>query len=1105
MSLESLAPAALPPDAALWFGSTGCGKTQAVIDEIVTLRGFSSFRPIWVLLASSAQVVSFRQRLLDASREGVLFGVEFFTFADLYVRLLDRAGDPQHLISATARTHVLRRVIERLDAEGALELFSPIARTPGFVAWVGRLVSELKQELVQPEHYHEVASQRGPKDRDLARIYGAYQDLLRERHLVDSHGAGWVALEHVQAGDAPMDDVRLLAVDGFDQFNRLHVELVTALARQTERTILTLTQVDEAREARFQRFVETRDRLLGAGSDVWRIEPLPGGHCDRAAPLQHLIDMVFGPAEVTAPAQDALRVIEAPDVGREVSAVLRRVKRQLLDGTPPDTIAILARDLRRYSGALRETAHAYGVPLVVRQGQPLRENPALAALLALIDLTANDFLRRDVLDVLRSPYFAPPGMDATDVADLAQISQEQQVVRGRAEWLAAVRSTVRAPADEDDDVPDDLITDRAGLADVLAAWFDRVTPPAEAPLDELLRWIEDLAGPDPEAEREARAEGEDLPLPAAPRDHMNLLGQVRAASDGEQVARDVLALREFWGVLTGMRAAHALIDGAAGAPIVWEDFRQELELALMHAEVIPPGGTSRVGRVLVTDVLEARGLPHDHVYLLGLAEGVFPAPQSHAELHHEGERIALAEAGVHLRSAAERADDFSLFFQAIGLARQTLTLSRYTVDDAGALVPASPFWKSVLRVVDVPPEARERIPVGAAPPLEDAATPDEAAIATAALLSSDAREVVRALAAHNALLSDPAWANVLRGRLLEARREDARAPFDPYAGLLLQPALVERAAETFGARRVWSASQFNEYGACPFRFFARRMLKLEALEEPEEGYDVRQLGSIYHAILERTYGAVRDEGLVIVPEHLPRALELLEDTAAEVFATAPDEHGFRPSATWQHEQAMLLRRLRWLVEQDFSADVGRTLQAFTGGAPRTPYALEARFGMDGLPPVAIDGPAGPLRVRGVIDRLDRAGDAIVVIDYKSGSSAFNDDDLISGRNVQMLVYLLAAEQLLAAHGERLQVAGGLFWHIANRKTSGAVAVGAEALDAARDRLHLHVEAARAGHFVVRPSKPLAGGRCAFFNQCDYSAMCRLTRSGQRKTIEGDGA
>jgi len=185
--------------------------------------------------------------------------------------------------------------------------------------------------------------------------------------------------------------------------------------------------------------------------------------------------------------------------------------------------------------------------------------------------------------------------------------------------------------------------------------------------------------------------------------------------------------------------------------------------------------------------------------------------------------------------------------------------------------------------------------------------------------------------------------------------------------------------------------------------------------------------------------------------------------------------------------------------------VGRTLQAFTGGAPRIPYALEARFGMDGLPPVAIDGPAGPLRVRGVIDRLDRAGDAIVVIDYKSGSSAFNDDDLISGRNVQMLVYLLAAEQLLAAHGERLQVAGGLFWHIANRKTSGAVAVGAEALDAARDRLHLHVEAARAGHFVVRPSKPLAGGRCAFFNQCDYSAMCRLTRSGQRKTIEGDGA
>src|SRR5690606_31098519 len=201
----------------------------------------SGFRPIWVLLASGVQVSSFRQRLLDTNSEGVLFGVEFFNFEALYKRVLDRAGDPQHAINGTARTHVLRRVIERLSADGRLELFGPIAGTPGFVAWVGRLVSELKQGLVSPETYLNAAAGRGPKDRDLALIYDAYQSFLRERRLVDSHGAGWLALEHVRNGSARTDDVQLLVVDGFDQFNRLHVELLTALARTIERTIVTLT------------------------------------------------------------------------------------------------------------------------------------------------------------------------------------------------------------------------------------------------------------------------------------------------------------------------------------------------------------------------------------------------------------------------------------------------------------------------------------------------------------------------------------------------------------------------------------------------------------------------------------------------------------------------------------------------------------------------------------------------------------------------------------------------------------------------------------------------------------------------------------------------
>ena len=130
--------------------------------------------------------------------------------------------------------------------------------------------------------------------------------------------------------------------------------------------------------------------------------------------------------------------------------------------------------------------------------------------------------------------------------------------------------------------------------------------------------------------------------------------------------------------------------------------------------------------------------------------------------------------------------------------------------------------------------------------------------------------------------------------------------------------------------------------------------------------------------------------------------------------------------------------------------------------------------MGGAEPVVIDGPAGKLHVRGRIDRLDRAGDAIIVIDYKSGGNQFKPEDLLEGRSLQMLVYIQAAERLLAQRGERAQVAGGAYWHISTRKTSGEVVAQSEVLDTARDNLHYRVE--RAGRGVCRHAEQADGWR-----------------------------
>lgn len=1106
MQAEQLDLFALPPDATLIAGPVGCGKTEHALDEVLRARTFGpAFGTIWVLLATGLQRNAFRERLVARSPDAVQFGVEIFDFYTLYSRLLDLAGDPQRQVDDSARHHVLRAVAEDLRDRDGLEVFGGIAHLPGFVSEIGSLISELKQGLVTPEAFADVTGTRPARDRDLGRIYAAYQDFLLRHRLVDRHGAGWLALAHVERDPQLAAHVGLLVVDGFDQFNALHARLVSALARQVKRTVLTLTHTTPAPGRHFARIERTWQRMAEAVPDLWQHESLDGCGLERPPALDHLMESLFRMRPGCVPGQGAVRLIEAPDRAREVQLVLRRVKRLLLDGGEPDAVAVVARDMARYGGALRETARAYGIPLVVREETPLRENPAVAAVLELIALAEAGFPRRETVDSLRSPYLAAPDLDAGQIALAERISLRQVVVRGRETWLDAIETASTAAPDEDGEAPDQPDPLAAGrLAEALARHFDRITPPARGTVRALAGWIMALIGPDPAQDEEDGAEGEDAALPgAAPRgdrDHFDVLACVRATPDAERSARDVAALGVLRDVLAGIGAAHDLVDGDADpAVLAWRAFRAELDLAIQGTTVTPTGGLSRLGRVLATDVFELRGLPHEHVFLLGMAQGEFPAPVADGALIQESERADLAGQGIALPLAAERADDMSLFYQVVGQARATLTLSRATVDDRGALLEPSPYWRAVCAAVDVPEADIERMPVGAAPALAEAATVGEAAVAVSAVFSGERADDphVPARGVYNALLDRPAWRGALRGRAVEAGREDGARPFDGYGGILDGMDLRAAVRERLGPGRIWSASQLNEIGQCPYRFFARRLLKLEELKEPEEGLDVLQRGLVNHAILEEAYRRIGAEGLTIEPENAGRARVILDEAATDIFRTAPQDYGFRPGPVWAQERAEMQRRLRTVVALDFSG--AGPLDELAGGAMRTPYAQEVAFGPEVGLPVVLDGPAGRLRVRGMIDRIDVAGNRVWVVDYKTGSTPRKVEDMRAGREVQMVLYLIAAQELLRARGEPLDVGGGVFWHLQNATASGALAATDGALLEAVEHVHAHVGSARAGRFPVRPAK-VADGRCTTY--CEFGRLCRLSRSTLRKPGAG---
>jgi ATP-dependent helicase/DNAse subunit B len=262
--------------------------------------------------------------------------------------------------------------------------------------------------------------------------------------------------------------------------------------------------------------------------------------------------------------------------------------------------------------------------------------------------------------------------------------------------------------------------------------------------------------------------------------------------------------------------------------------------------------------------------------------------------------------------------------------------------------------------------------------------------------------------------------------------------------------------ERFGASHGWSASRLESYGTCPFEFFIAYGLELEPRPEAEDGFDVRMLGSMLHKVLEEHYGGAD-----------------LKAAAQKVFADAPAEYGFRPTALWTQQQAELTRILEKTVEA-----LNKASQGFT------PHTMEARFGM-GKPSLVLQTSAGDVRLHGYIDRLDSALDGTLrVMDYKAGSTPISASHLKDGRRLQLPIYAMAARDALGL-GE---ISGGFYWHIQKAEASSLKLEkfegGVEAAFAiAVAHIGRHVTGIRAGHFEPKAPEEGCPSYCPATNFC----------------------
>jgi len=225
----------------LYLAPAGHGKTQYALERIHQARAGSPLTPITVILPNQVQVSAFRQRL---SAGGGALGVNLGTFYTLYADILAQAGKLEPRLPEPVQYRLIRSIVVQLIDAGRLPYYAPLRDKPGFVVVLRALLEELKRARIHRDQFKQAVqtlSHRGPRLTELAEIYTAYQNWLYANNWADTEGQGWLAALALERQPGLAQHLRLLIIDGFDEFNPAQLTVLKLLSQRAAETIITLT------------------------------------------------------------------------------------------------------------------------------------------------------------------------------------------------------------------------------------------------------------------------------------------------------------------------------------------------------------------------------------------------------------------------------------------------------------------------------------------------------------------------------------------------------------------------------------------------------------------------------------------------------------------------------------------------------------------------------------------------------------------------------------------------------------------------------------------------------------------------------------------------
>lgn len=970
-----------------YFGASGAGKSRKLHDYIIEESRRHPEKNYLLIVPDQFTMQTQMDLVMEHPRHAIM-NIDVLSFGRLTHRIIEEVGGEElPVLDDTGKSLVLRKVAGQ-EREKLTVLGSHLHKI-GYIHEVKSAISEFMQYGVgekELETLIDYAKERGAlcyKLQDLRHLYKAFGEYIRDR-FITTEGT----LDRLRTALPESEIVRgsVIAFDGFTGFTPIQNRVIQDLLRLTDKVIVTLT-VDE-RENPYrvegeqklfylsQKTVSALKRLAGeAGvaeeAPVWCVEKKKGRPPRFAGnpELVHLERNLFRyPPCAYEKEAEHIHLIEASTPAEELRQTCIAIRRMLLESESfcYRDIAVVTGNMGVYGKEAEEVFDRFDIPVYIDQTRGILGNPFASYMRSALRIIWQDFNFDAVFHYLRTGLADFTGEEVDRLENYVR----RFGIRGRKRWSEAFTYREEEPEGEE-----------ASLASLYAC---------NAMRERLMAQLAPFLVPLGTAQDMVRALYDFLVA--------NGVQQKLADFEKSFQERGELARAKEYGqiyplVIDLLDQVEGLLSGEE---LTLKEFADILDAGL--AEITVGTIPQNVDRILVGDIERTRLKQVKVLFFLGVNDGNIPKG-SGGGIISDLDREFLRESDIELAPSPREQMYIQRLYLYLNMTKpsEALYLSYARVgEDGRSLRPAY-----LVELVQ-----------GLFPGLV-AKAPEREAVETQLLCGADGvgffTDMLREYAAGRLDQEEQ------RTLITFYRCYEDNPRYREQVGKLVETAFAKhedrplsRAVATalYGASLLNSVSRLEKYAACAYAHFLQYGLRLK--EREEYSFEAADMGNLFHSVLEGFSERLREHGYTWFDFPREEGRKLVAETLTAC-AASYGETILYSSARNRHLLVRMERILNRTVD---------TLKTQLRKGQFLPEAFEVSFDvlehLDSLN-IAL-GEKEKLRLRGRIDRVD-IGETqdrvyVKVIDYKSGNRRFDLAALYYGLQLQLVVYMNAAVELV---------------------------------------------------------------------------------------------